>query len=153
MLVPCPHCRRHLRPTEDSCPFCQEQLNGSELRAQLATRPGPLPSGLKRALVYAIGTGVLSLVACEENRESAQPGEPRVSGSSEHEELPPTEPYLEYELHWRSLTDKELCALIHPAPCPPPEAQTPGDKPARIKAPKQVCNIDPNGDPLYGACF
>src|SRR5688572_21457303 len=55
-LHPCPHCRRHVRRDETTCPFCAQAL------AAPAPSPG-LPAGrLTRAAVFAGAT--LAATAC-----------------------------------------------------------------------------------------
>lgn len=151
-LLPCPACHRHVRPTEHVCPFCAARLNVGELTLAAKRRSSPAPSELKRALLYAIGTGSLVLVACEDQVSSPSPNTSSLhTNSVDRDELPPTEPMIEYELQWRTLTDEERCALVHPEPCPTPEQKS--SAPKRIKVPKRVCNADPSPDPLYGGCF
>lgn len=153
MLVPCPRCQCHVRVFEPYCPFCQEQLNSDQLKRLLLERPLSAPAGLKRALVYAVGTGALVLTACEgPDGDQPTPIEPRESASGEQADLPPTEPDIQYELQWRTLSDKELCALVHPEPCPPPSSSP--AKAKRVGVPRlSYCASDSNSDPLYGGCF
>jgi hypothetical protein len=54
-LAPCPHCKRHVRVTERSCPFCEASLD-----AGLAGRARPSVStrGLSRASILALGASM-----------------------------------------------------------------------------------------------
>ena len=58
-LVPCPSCRRHVRSTEQSCPFC-----ASALPDDLAARANPAPANrrIHRSVLFAAGA-VASAVA------------------------------------------------------------------------------------------
>jgi hypothetical protein len=63
-LEPCPHCKRHVRISESSCPFCGRdvsQLSALPERALPSTRLG-------RAALFAFGAGAAALagntVAC-----------------------------------------------------------------------------------------
>jgi hypothetical protein len=60
-LAPCPSCARHVRVSEQACPFC-----GAELPAALRATPPPnMPAArLKRAAVYALGAGALAINGC-----------------------------------------------------------------------------------------
>jgi len=62
-LQPCPHCQRHIRTNETSCPFCDTDVSGA-----FDGVPAPrLPAGrLSRAALLALGTVVSSvpLTAC-----------------------------------------------------------------------------------------
>jgi hypothetical protein len=53
-LTPCPACGRHLRASEQGCPFCGVSL-GASLRAGRA--PVPPSARLSRAALFAFGTG------------------------------------------------------------------------------------------------
>lgn len=58
-LEPCPHCRRHVRVSETSCPFCAADvrtLSALPERAMPATRLG-------RAALFAFGAGAAALAA------------------------------------------------------------------------------------------
>jgi hypothetical protein len=145
-LVPCPSCRRHARLEERQCPFCAAPFDAAtQVERAAAQRHGVPPSlGLKRAFLYAVGTGTLVLTSCE----GAAPERGVAStASSERELAQPTEPHVEYDLQWRSLSDEELSKLVHPKP-PPPEVTR-----KRAVVPKSVCNIDYNSDAMYGGCF
>ena len=53
-LAPCPHCQRHVRASEQSCPFCAGSLAGARLRA----RPEVATRGLSRASIFALGASM-----------------------------------------------------------------------------------------------
>ena len=58
-LLPCPSCARHVRVSDDTCPFCATTLPP---RAAPALR---IPAGrLGRAALFALGTGAASVAAC-----------------------------------------------------------------------------------------
>lgn len=67
-LEPCPHCERHVRTTETSCPFC-----GAAIAAAMrAVRPRQLPrTRLSRAALLAFGLGVAasSLTGCADESD------------------------------------------------------------------------------------
>lgn len=150
-LVPCPSCQRHVRLEERACPFCDASFDeATRARRAAALRPGvPLGLGLKRALVYAIGTGTLVLTNCQ-HKPNATESEPATPLTSEPES-PPTEPDEEYELQWRTLTEEELAKLVHPPPPPPQGVAAPKAAITRKKAPP--CPWDDNPDAMYGGCF
>ncbi len=61
-LTPCPACRRHVRKTETTCPFCSASVS-------LASVPAPVLPGsrLGRAATFAFGAslvGATALVSC-----------------------------------------------------------------------------------------
>jgi hypothetical protein len=61
-LRACPTCARHVRVSEEACPFCRGRLAESFRAA-----PAPQPPGarLTRAALFAFGTGTLALApAC-----------------------------------------------------------------------------------------
>lgn len=70
-LEPCPHCQRHVRTTETSCPFC-----GAEVAALMRSLPPrPLPrTRLSRAALLAFGLGVAasSLSGCAEDSDDGR---------------------------------------------------------------------------------
>lgn len=143
-LVPCPSCHRHARLDERVCPFCAVPYDEATVAKRVAALRSGVPAGLglKRALVYAVGTGTLVLTSCEQQPNA--PADPAVPSASAPE-LPPTEPDEEYELEWRTLTEEELGRLVHPAP-PPPTAV--------VRRRKVLpCPSDPASDPLYGGCL
>jgi hypothetical protein len=63
-LEPCPHCRRHVRISESSCPFCAEDVSAL---ARLPARDMPTKR-LGRAALFAFGVGAAATagntVAC-----------------------------------------------------------------------------------------
>ena len=60
-LLPCPSCARHVRASEDACPFCS-----AALPAPLASQPMPRSPGtrLSRAALFAFGTSAAAIAAC-----------------------------------------------------------------------------------------
>ena len=59
-LVLCPACKRHLRPSEAECPFCNAIVPEDVRNAA----PPPLPpSGLSRARAYAFRAAIIASVA------------------------------------------------------------------------------------------
>lgn len=146
-LVPCPSCFRHARLEEGECPFCAAVFSeDAQMERAASQRVGVPPAlGLKRAFLYAVGTGTLVLTSCEGGSSGR---EPAASVSSERQLAQPVEPHLEYELQWRTLTDEELRKLVHPKPPPPPEVTR---KRAYVR--ERECDIDYNSDAMYGGCF
>jgi hypothetical protein len=67
-LEPCPHCQRHVRTSETSCPFC-----GAEIAAAMsAMQPRQLPrTRLSRAALLAFGLGVAAstLTGCADETD------------------------------------------------------------------------------------
>ena len=67
-LEPCPHCARHVRTTETSCPFCSAEIAA----AMRAVQPRQLPrTRLSRAALLAFGLGVAasSLTGCADDSD------------------------------------------------------------------------------------
>jgi hypothetical protein len=58
-LVSCSSCRRHVRRSEERCPFCGTQLDAAARRAL----PPVAPLGLSRAKLYAFHAAVATGVA------------------------------------------------------------------------------------------
>ena len=60
-LVPCPACNRHLRTSEQLCPFC-----GCPLPARSPTRAPAAPSRrrLSRSALFAAGATMMGAAAC-----------------------------------------------------------------------------------------
>lgn len=61
-LHPCPECRRHIRKTETTCPFCGESVSLAHLPSHSVPR-----NRLGRAATFAFGASVVgatALVAC-----------------------------------------------------------------------------------------
>ena len=60
-LLPCPSCERHVRASEEACPFCA---------AALPERPAPAPLPrtpavrLSRAAMFALGATAAAVAAC-----------------------------------------------------------------------------------------
>ena len=60
-LVPCPACNRHLRISEQVCPFCGRQLSPhSRTRAPAA----PSLRRLSRSALFAAGATMMGAAAC-----------------------------------------------------------------------------------------
>jgi hypothetical protein len=59
-LLPCPSCARHVRGSEEACPFCTAPLATSR-RAPAPRSPG---ARLSRAALYAFGASAAALAAC-----------------------------------------------------------------------------------------
>lgn len=55
-LVPCPSCSRHVRLSNPQCPFCDVALDAAALSERYASRRAPVPAGIKRAALVALGT-------------------------------------------------------------------------------------------------
>ena len=65
-LLPCPSCARHVRSTEDACPFCAASITRG------AVRPVPrVGARLSRAALYALGASAAALAACGGNSTSS----------------------------------------------------------------------------------
>jgi hypothetical protein len=62
-LLPCPSCRRHVRSTETSCPFCAVALAFAE--------PPPLPSPVGRLTRAAVFAGAALASACGSSQKPA----------------------------------------------------------------------------------
>jgi hypothetical protein len=63
-LEPCPHCNRHVKVSETSCPFCASVL--ADAFADRAPRVAPR-ARLGRAAVFAFGVVATTQVACGDN--------------------------------------------------------------------------------------
>ena len=63
-LEPCPHCNRHVKVSETSCPFCAGAL--ADAFANRAPRVAPR-ARLGRAAVFAFGVVATTQVACGDN--------------------------------------------------------------------------------------
>lgn len=78
-LVPCSSCSRHVRATEQACPFCSAFVS-SELRARLA--PTPPRQRLDRAGLFALGAAGAALsVACAGAVQPVDGSSPTDAGS------------------------------------------------------------------------
>jgi hypothetical protein len=80
-LEPCPACRRHVRVSEQSCPFC-----GQDVRALGELVPRALPTQrLGRAALFAFGVGATAAgsVGCVE-----EPEDPDADASSDPASTP-----------------------------------------------------------------
>src|SRR5690349_17445661 len=64
-LEPCPHCLRHVRVSETSCPFCAHALAFADLAPRRAPR-----IRLGRAATFAFSVLASSQAACTENGRS-----------------------------------------------------------------------------------
>jgi hypothetical protein len=71
-LLPCPACSRHVRASEQECPFCGEALSLAGIPAP------PLPTTrLGRAATFAFGAtliGATSIVACGGDSDDGDDG-------------------------------------------------------------------------------
>lgn len=80
-LLPCPACARHVRVSEEACPFC-----AAALPATMASRPLPRSptTRLSRAALFALGTSAAAIAACGGSTEgdSSTFGD---GGAAEHE--------------------------------------------------------------------
>jgi hypothetical protein len=63
-LEPCPHCNRHVKVSESSCPFCAGEL--ADAFANREPRAAPL-ARLGRAAVFAFGVVATTQAACGDN--------------------------------------------------------------------------------------
>jgi hypothetical protein len=62
-LTPCRSCQRHVRVTDDRCPFCGVELSAQ----QRASSPRPLPGRrLGRAALFAFGATMVGAAACSD---------------------------------------------------------------------------------------
>ena len=140
-LRACPACSRHVRVTEEACPFCGERLDAA-FRATPAPPPIPLPLSvrLSRAALVALGTGTLSLAAA--------------CGAATAEPNPPVEDGGEGDTGASAARDasEAFDAGIAPpdgvAPPPPFDA---GAFPPPVDASRpDVVIAPPYGAPIYG---
>jgi hypothetical protein len=72
-FVVCPACERHVRRTDEHCPFCEAAIPEAVRRA---FAPG-VPAGLSRAQAYAFRAAVLAgaaTIACGSDTETPGPG-------------------------------------------------------------------------------
>ena len=84
-LAPCPHCKRHVRVTESTCPFCDASV-GTALAAR--ARPSVSTRGLSRASILALGasmaaalgTGLLEGCADEPDPDGDDMDKPAADG-------------------------------------------------------------------------
>ena len=60
-LLPCPSCARHVRASEEACPFCASVLATSRGARPLPRSPG---ERLKRAALFALGGTAAAVAAC-----------------------------------------------------------------------------------------
>ena len=68
-FVVCPSCERHVRRSEESCPFCNELVPAA---VRQHVHPAP-PAGLSRARAYAFRAALLAssaAVACSSSGEN-----------------------------------------------------------------------------------
>ncbi len=67
-FAPCEGCGRHIRVSEGACPFC-DVATSAEFRA--TAPPTPLPRGLSRAAIFAIGAAAtVAGVACSSSSDT-----------------------------------------------------------------------------------
>jgi hypothetical protein len=72
-FVVCPACERHVRRTDDRCPFCEAAIPEAVRKASAPV----LPAGLSRAQAYAFRAAVLAgaaTIACGSDSETPGPG-------------------------------------------------------------------------------
>jgi hypothetical protein len=60
-LLPCPSCARHVRASEEACPFCAGELPASRTSQPLPRSPA---TRLSRAALYAFGASAAVVAAC-----------------------------------------------------------------------------------------
>jgi hypothetical protein len=75
-LAPCPHCNRHIRANEATCPFCIQAV--ASRRAQYV----PTLGRVSRAAVFSA-----ALVACSKDEPKPPPPTPPAQGSDDLEKL------------------------------------------------------------------
>jgi len=63
-LEPCPHCHRHVKISESSCPFCTRPL--ADAFAHVAPRVAPR-ARLGRAATFAFGLVAMTQGACSDD--------------------------------------------------------------------------------------
>ena len=69
-LEPCPHCDRHVKVSESSCPFCTGSL--ADVFAHRAPRRAP-PARLGRAATFAFGVLAMTQGGCGDNDIGSPP--------------------------------------------------------------------------------
>jgi hypothetical protein len=81
-LTPCRSCQRHVRVTDDRCPFCGVELSAE----QRASAPRPLPGRrLGRAALFAFGATMVGAAACSDGSgggKDASTDTPAADGSA-----------------------------------------------------------------------
>jgi hypothetical protein len=79
-LLACPSCLRHVRVTEDTCPFC-----AGAVPASFRNLPAPRPPTrrLSRAALYAFGATSIGLVTACSGSVTNIPGDSGTDGSGE----------------------------------------------------------------------
>ncbi len=61
-LVPCTSCARHVRATEEACPFCGVPMH---VELECSSTPVLTRAGLSRAALFALGAGAaVNLAGC-----------------------------------------------------------------------------------------
>jgi hypothetical protein len=60
-LLPCPSCARHVRVSDEMCPFCAAALSDSRRSLPLPRTPA---SRLSRAALFAFGASAAAVAAC-----------------------------------------------------------------------------------------
>lgn len=106
MLRVCAACLRHVRVSEERCPFCEAALAPSP-------RPPALPSGvLSRAAQFALAA---SLIGCEEPKPPVTPHEP-----TEVADASPPPPAMTTTTPPAETTTTPAETTTPPPPPPPP---------------------------------
>lgn len=75
-LVPCPSCGRHVRLPSASCPFCDVAIDTAVLGERFAPRRSNVQSGVKRAMIFAVGASMAA--ACGGETDPAPDPDPSV---------------------------------------------------------------------------
>ncbi|MBT8495320.1 MAG: hypothetical protein KJO07_19895 [Deltaproteobacteria bacterium] len=73
-LQPCTHCARHVRASDDVCPFCQTPIEFRQVRPRLG------PGRLTRAAVFAGAIGAIG--ACEKEAPESPPPPPAATDAA-----------------------------------------------------------------------
>jgi hypothetical protein len=73
-LLPCPHCQRHHRVCEPTCPFC-----GGALPPCQAARQSRARGRLNRATLFAAGAALIGGATCDNRSANAHYGLPGIA--------------------------------------------------------------------------
>ena len=125
-LVPCPSCGRHVRLPSASCPFCDVAINTSALTEQYAPRRSGVQSGIKRAVIFAVGASMAAACGGETDEPTPDPD-------------PTVQPVYGAPVDPTSGNDKDTSA--------PPDTTEPTAQPL-YGAP---VTSEPTAQPVYGA--